>query len=74
MICFMDQKLLFFFLNSGRWGGKKISQLETFLKDYRVLIPDIDTCFIWSEIGVQCQKSGYTIAAMDCWIAATALR
>ncbi len=57
---------------SNNWGAARTATLRDYLKDYTVLLPDEETCAVWSEVRVECSRAGRPISANDAWIAATA--
>ena len=55
------------------WGGRRLSELDTFLSQYHVIHSDENICSIWSEIRRDALRFGRNIDIADAWIAATAI-
>jgi tRNA(fMet)-specific endonuclease VapC len=73
-ISFMTVAELFQWAFVHNWGARRMSQLETSLRNYTVLPFDIVLCRLWGEVRANCRAVGCPISPQDAWIAATALR
>jgi tRNA(fMet)-specific endonuclease VapC len=73
-ISFMTVAELFQWAFVHNWGARRMSQLETSLRNYTVLPFDIALCRLWGEVRANCRAVGRPISPQDAWIAATALQ
>ena len=55
------------------WGERRISQLDTTLRDFLILPIDIQLCRVWGKVRAECRAGGTPISPQDAWIAASAL-
>ena len=72
VIAFMTLAELLVWPRRNNWGAVRTSALRDYLADYTVLLPDEETCGVWSEITVECKLAGRPILPNDAWIAAIA--
>jgi predicted nucleic acid-binding protein len=72
IISFVTLAELLAWPKSNNWGAARAAALREYLGDYTVLLPDEQTCEVWSEIRVECSLAGRPISQNDAWVAAIA--
>ena len=58
---------------AGGWGERRRADLDDFLGDFVLLLPDEQIASHWAAVTVQARRRGLPIDAADAWVAATAL-
>lgn len=57
-----------------RWGQRRRSELEAFLRRFVVIPYDYRLAEVWARVCVEAETAGRRLEAGDAWIAATAVR
>jgi tRNA(fMet)-specific endonuclease VapC len=73
VLSFVTIAELAFWADVRQWGQPTRGRLERFLAGFAVRYPDRALCDRWGAVTAAARRAGRAIAAMDAWIAATAI-
>ncbi len=58
---------------SAKWGVRRCTVLEQFIRGFEIVLPDDGTCSGWASVMAHSRSVGRAMSPQDGWIAATAL-
>ena len=72
-VSFMTIAELYLWADVRGWGGRRRSDLDTYLSQCHAIYVDLRLCRAWSSLMAECRGQGRKLPIADAWIAATAL-
>ncbi len=70
----MTRAELLLWPKSNSWGSSRVVALTAQIAEFVTLLPDEETCELWSRVRDDARRKGRPIDVADAWIAATALQ